>query len=169
MSEEFERKVFEVEIDYHPETGSILEERWKNQFGQFDRLADLPAVTWYCPDTGKIIYQRWHQGEIPKGPHRDGDKPARVTINPNNGIYTQEDFFKLGSYHRDGDNPAEIARRDDGTPEECAYWQFGKRHRQPERGPAVIHFDAAGNIHEVEYWFNNRQVPPPSPANRLDI
>ena len=169
MSDEFERKVFEVEVDYHPDTGAILTERWKNQFGQFDRLADLPAVTEYCPTTGSVTYQRWHQSEFPQGPHRDGDKPARVTIDPNTGTQIQIDYMKLGHHHRDGDKPAEIIKRESGTDEEHAYWQFGKRHRPPQDGPAVIRFDDNGNVSKTEYWFNDQRVQPPNPQRSMDI
>lgn len=169
MSDEFERKVFEVEIDYDPITGAILTERWKNQLGQFDRLADLPAVVEYCPKSGLVTYERWHDGQFPQGPHRDGDKPARITVDPDSSVQIQVDYMKLGHHHRDADKPAEIIRREDGTDEEHAYWQFGKRHRSPKIGPAVIRFDEKGNVSETEFWLNDQRVSPPKLNQTLDI
>ncbi|MEL7281871.1 MAG: hypothetical protein AAGK79_16045 [Pseudomonadota bacterium] len=168
MNEEFERKEFSVTVDCDQETGRVVSELWRDQFGRFDRPRDLPAVTFFCPDTGNISQQRWHQSVAGDGPHRDGDKPAKIIFDPETGIKLIESYIKSGRYHRDEGKPAEIVRRLDGSEEERLYFRHGKLDRPISAGPAVVRFDETGNVTSSEYWIEGRKIDSKSPQPRLD-
>lgn len=167
MSDELETKTFSVEIDYEPETEKIDTERWRNQLGEFDRLGDRPAYITYCPHRGTPTYERWHKGA---GPHREGDKPAVIVTDSTTGVRTVESYELTGKSHRDGDKPAHIIRREDGALIEENYWRHGKRHRDPQSGPAKIVYDPeTGKVKNAEFWSNGQRVDVQSVKPKLDM
>lgn len=167
MNDELETKTFSVEIDYEPVNGKIISERWRNQEGNFDRPGDLPAYVEYCPDTGTPIYQRWHDGIAQQ---RMGDKPAVIVTDSASGAITVESYEIMNQCHREGDKPALIYRADNGSLTQESYWQHGKRHRDPNLGPARIFYDEnTGEVSRSEYWYDGVKVDDPSMQAGLDI
>lgn len=160
VNEEFERKEYSVTVDCDEATGEILSELWRDQNGKFDRPGDRPAVTLYCPETNEVCQQRWYQSALSDGLHRDGDKPAKIVTDPETGTKLVEIYMNKGQHHRDGDQPAEIVRRFDGSEEERLYFKHGKLNRPKSVGPAVVRFDATGNVTTAEYWEQGRQIEP---------
>lgn len=168
MSSELETKTFSVEVIYAPESENILGERWLNQFGELDRLGDLPAHVDYCPDTGLPIHEQYHNG---KGVHRMGDKPAKILSSRRTGVRIIECYMIHGNIHRDGDKPAYIRRAEDGTMLEQSYWKHGNLHRDPKLGPSKIYHDPeTGEIARTEFWVEGQHIEGQvSKPRRLDI
>lgn len=159
---------FVVEVDYHPKSGRLISERWKNRSGKFDRPGDMPAFINYCPEKGTPDYQRWHE---PGGEqHREGDKPALIVSDPNSGVHLLETYSWLGDFHREGDKPAQIFRSEQGNILEEVYWKYGEKHRDPDCGPARIRYSPTnGRVLSTEYWVDGRQVPAPINKPTHDI
>lgn len=169
MSIEFETKTYSVDVDIDPLTGRVLQEAWKNDTGAFERPDDRPAFICYCPDTGKPTYQRWHNSE---GTFREGDRPAVLVIDPYTNVAVAESFEVASHSHREGDKPALIFRHADGLLKEVSYWQHGKRHRDPQLGPAHIYYsEKTSEVLKTVFWVNGAQEENPSDNNKpiLDI
>jgi len=169
VTDTLRRTVFSVTIDYEENTGRIQAEYWRNQSGHFDRIGDLPAVSNFCVTTGKPTQLRWHSGQFPNGPHRNGDFPAKIVFNPSTNQPIQTSFMKAGEFHREDDKPAYIANYKSGNLKEQRFWKHGQLHRDTKQGPAVVRFDEKGNIINVEYWSEGKQVYQAKRTTTLDI
>jgi len=161
MEEEREVSVFKVEFERDSQTGRVVRERWFNQYGHLDRPDDQPSYTDYCPELGTPVARRWHDGSG-AGEHRLGDKPARIVTRALTGVDICEFYMILGKFHREGDNPAAILRTDEGMLKEESYWKFGKLHRDPNLGPALISYNTKGKIDKRAFWVNGKEIISPT-------
>lgn len=114
-----------------------------------------PAVEEFDPETGKLIGEIWFN-RYNHGQHRDGNKPAEISIDPDTGIVTHELYYRFGRLHRDDGGPAQIFRDEtSGVVSSCVYYIEGYRHRDGDK-PAFQDFDPdTGQLVREEYYQND--------------
>lgn len=120
------KETFQVLFDRDPESGKLTREFWKTQEGHY-YCPHGPAITCWDEKTGEVTGKTWYneKGQI----HRDGDQPARISINPYSKIVVSEEYFVNG-----------------------------KRHRLLEGAPATIYRDPVNGRVTFEEWRENNKI-----------
>ena len=123
-----------AEIDYCPEVGTPISEKWHNGTGSGPhRDGDKPAYITTSATTGTRIAECYMiMGEF----HRDDDKPA-IIYRDDNGSVEEVSYWRFGKLHRDPSlGPAEIKYDvSNGQVTSSAYFVSGTQISVPSRSP----------------------------------
>tara|TARA_R110002072_G_scaffold266193_2_gene425038 strand:- start:5275 stop:5688 length:414 start_codon:yes stop_codon:yes gene_type:complete len=113
---------FEVKIIRNATTGLVSAEHWLIGGKGESPPGDRPSTILY-DEEGRVDALLWKKdGKL----HRENG-PAWISVNPETGVHTHEDYYENGLCHRGGRLPAQI-RRDGGTGEvtQVMYWEHGR-------------------------------------------
>ena len=140
---------YSVIIAKDPKTGQILSESWETEKGLHDPKKGFPAYRRWDIETGKIIQECYcKNGEL----HRDGDKPAKISIDPRTNMLISEEYYDEGVEHR-SNGPSQIIRDAATGKTVVEEWkQKGKFHRKGDF-PASLNRNVATNVIECEEYY----------------
>ncbi len=147
---------YDVEVTIEADSGMVMRERWFDSDGLEGRPGGLPSTTEYQLDHNVAYNWEWKaRGQL----HRDGDKPAKLTISPDTGVNVAELYVVDGSLHRSDGGATVIYRNDSGALLEQKFHKHGRLHRID--GPAVEKFDpVTGDVTHAEFWVEGRVLGP---------
>lgn len=106
------------------------------------------VATHYVTGNSKIAYYK--NGVL----HREGDKPAVVSYDPNGWIICEQ-YYEYGRLHRTGDKPALIIYESIYGDIGCEkYYRDGRLHRDGNK-PAFIIYDKNTGAIEYEHYYED--------------
>ena len=142
---------YQVTVHKNPKTGQVTQEFWETNEGRY-YCPHGPAIRRWDEDTGELQEEAWFnkEGEI----HRDGGKPARVTIDPYTKIITCEEYFINGKEHRLLEGaPTRIGRDPVSGKIEYEEWKrHGKFYRENGQPSAIYKAPETGVITYEAYY-----------------
>lgn len=146
---------YSVIIAKDPKTGQILAERWETEKGLHDPKKGFPAYRRWDIETGKIIQECYcKNGEL----HRDGDKPAKISIDPRTNMLISEEYYDEGVEHR-SNGPSQIIRDAATGKTVVEEWkQKGKFHQEYDGPPAYFFRNSKTNVIEEEAYYVNGEL-----------
>lgn len=134
---------------FYRENGMVEQEIWEDEFGNYDRSNDLPAIISYDFD-GNVLSMEWHKkGRL----SRDG-KPAVIYF-WESGSVRMESFLKDDANWRAGGLPTTVFYYEDGTVEQEVWEDILGLYNRGNDLPSVISYDLDGNVTRKDWYIED--------------
>lgn len=138
------------------EDGSLEKRVWMHPDSYMFHRENAPAIEFYDPESGQLSGEMWID-EYNHGRHRGDNLPSNISIDPQTGVVTMEQYYRHGRLHRDDYGPTQIYR--DGITGKITELKFhfeGELHREDDL-PAFQEFDSTTGAPLREEFFHRNE------------